>query len=1659
MDCRKNSILLFELNKENDSEYDLKLYRNQDKYKMDYFEKLKPNTKINKKENEKSLKGAENQVKKILSNFMRTYELEANEYDNGNNQINDLKKISSIDKNSIKKKKIKKIRTVEFRKRKNENSNKTNIDYSIGNENIKNNNTPNSPGFSDKKVKKLNSNESRKSKYYSPKILKKVKYFKDDKNNEIHHLRMRLDGNKKIIKVKRFYSWKIRKISKNYSNSINFYELNNKSPVKKTKTQKRIKNYISFREEEIISNHNKKNEKRKNELLPNKNSDNNKTNNNKLLIPEKELIYPYLKKSNLYQGNHMLEYNRYDIKSESDYANLISNKNNKYNKMTSGIKKIIQQFPHSNTMGCSHHAQNQTLGNGSKKKLINTIKDIKPLIIKKQTKKSSSSNEEYSFHSLKRKSIMICEKYRKLLHKGALYDSLDDEEFEDEEDINKYYIDPNSYFCFCFDSISFIFNIFTFVEIPFYLAMNLNFCRTNKFSFHDIVNIFNEIINILDFLFGFFLAFYNMEEQLIKKNNKIIKKYLLGWCLFDLISAIPFYSLIKVFEPICNNNSNSLYYNYVLDNSYHLFICNRILKIIKIFIKNQSWKYISNKLTYFWNVTINICLIIFAINYTACLYIFIARNSYPNWILKAGLEINEFEKIYICAIYVLIVTLTTVGYGDITCCSLKERIFQVFLLIIGIIAYSWLISSFSNLVQKINEKSVDYEKKKSILDEIKFNNPNLSDSLYGKILKYLKFRHYHEKNLKSNIFDCLPVGLKNNLIYEMYKPIIKNFIFFKNFQNTDFIVQVITCFKPILAYKNYMLVNEGDLIEDIIFVKHGVLSVELSLNVTNPQENIDKYLTNNKSEKSKDKLKNKLSSNKHDTLSSFVGETSKNLNSLIYNSGINSSFKCRSSVFGRTTLINLKPMKDEKVNVKVLCIRDNEHFGDVLMFLEERSPLQVRVRSKKCELFFLKKIDALKISTSYPHIWKRINKKSVYNFKQIKKYIKKIVEIYCSVKGDIGKNSKNEDGFVGEFGLKKSEKWIHPKNNDLNNSALNSINKYINEDINYSEREIGIRTNNFFLKKYGLDGNNLNDNKNKIFSEKRCHSFKLKNIDFESLFFPKNHLSFSDSSSSFDMRQEKKQKKKIRNRNSLKEELSTKILDVFNNNYTYYKNIKKQNKGPPISIIAEETDKDFCISKIKDNVNNDSIYKNSINSKNKMLENGSINSTIKRETKSEPKRKNINQKEKKSLFTLSNVNYNNNYRKIKNSEILENSSEEYNSPIYYDSTINNEIYPGETLEINNEENLLNKKLNKNDNKKYDIKNFYNINFNIEQNKKSNKIDKLLKYFEEENKFQPKKVSQKESLCNKSSKHLSIRINNSNKAILHPEIESSNDTSKNDLYTHLKTIFFDNTLFSINNNISFMINSSYDNYNKISGEKLIKSKNLQNKLKEFLIKETFNVSNGDNKNTGNHIINKNKTSEPLKNQNKGSIKINFNKKKLTSSIVHNTTKINYINNIPFLKNNIKKPQKSISTEEVKKIISVDTNTEKKSKDYNKIFQRNINQFRNKFSIKKSSKSFVNTPKYTNHLNIYHNKSLNSFDISKDFNLQTRKVVTRRAKTKRKNSFIISSSKARKRKDSLLTLIGYNIKTTNQQLNDPDVFYNNYFNNILKEEMKEKNKKKY
>ena len=47
------------------------------------------------------------------------------------------------------------------------------------------------------------------------------------------------------------------------------------------------------------------------------------------------------------------------------------------------------------------------------------------------------------------------------------------------------------------------------------------------------------------------------------------------------------------------------------------------------------------------------------------------------------------------------------------------------------------------------------------------------------------------KKDKSSLINVLPHTVQKSLLYEMYKPIIENFNFFKDFKNSEFVNRVI----------------------------------------------------------------------------------------------------------------------------------------------------------------------------------------------------------------------------------------------------------------------------------------------------------------------------------------------------------------------------------------------------------------------------------------------------------------------------------------------------------------------------------------------------------------------------------------------------------------------------------------------------------------------------------------------------------------------------------------------------------------------------------------------------------------------------------------------------------------------------------------------------
>ena len=672
-----------------------------------------------------------------------------------------------------------------------------------------------------------------------------------------------------------------------------------------------------------------------------------------------------------------------------------------------------------------------------KNKLIDmttVIQDNRSLILNHKHKNSDifAIEEESSFikktrkkkkKKIKRKKTDI-NKDRKIIRKKPLFDSLDeDEEIQENED-DYYYFNPEGNFILTLDTFMLISSFICFIYTPIQIAMSKCFC-IDEVSFIKILLIIIDFIFIFDFFINFFRAYYNYEYKLIKNNKQILKKYFLGYFSIDLLEAIPFNLLITYFclnekkykpdGPLCFANGINGVFSTIK-------VCSalKIMKVLKVMNKkrNSAYNYLLDiddhlfeRLFSLFNFTF---VSLAAMNVFICLHIFIGNQSYPNWIIANDLANKPFSHIYVAALYGIIETLTTVGYGDVISDSFTEIIFQIILLSIGIVAYSWLITIIGNYVKNESKAEIKHSKDLTMLEEIRIEFPKMSFKLYNKIHQHLQSVSNQQKKIDLNILvNSLPYSIKNMVLFKIYDKYIKRFKFFIGCDNTDFISRVLTNFIPLFSMKKALLIRERENVENIFFVKSGKLSLNVILDRNNIKESIRSYIF----EKFDDVVENETNEDKTISQNSKVIKESINGKIEKVQEGIQSIFNPkRQSMTGQSyheSRIEQEIGKCdlggndedfEEANYKflrIIEIKRNEHFGLAYMLQNKPSPLSLRVTSKKADLFILRKHDVINISKAYPSMWNKIYDKSMYNMTALSKKTVQILKRYCSCHGII----------------------------------------------------------------------------------------------------------------------------------------------------------------------------------------------------------------------------------------------------------------------------------------------------------------------------------------------------------------------------------------------------------------------------------------------------------------------------------------------------------------------------------------------------------------------------------------------------------------------------------------------------------------------------------
>lgn len=223
---------------------------------------------------------------------------------------------------------------------------------------------------------------------------------------------------------------------------------------------------------------------------------------------------------------------------------------------------------------------------------------------------------------------------------------------------------------------------------------------------------------LADIVISCYTAYYDDSDGLIVEGAKIRRHYLRTWCMIDVSSCFPGNYISYAMEDNSSGSSSS--------RSIKLLRMLRLLKLLRLarinrLIKKYEEEFASLMTTF--KLAKLIIIIIVVGHWLSCLFYYVGSIDYSDTMLDPGLDdggeravgwvarqfsANEcpagrclWQK-YVTAFYWAVMTMTTVGYGDIVPATKYEMLTCIVAMIIGGFVFGMIVGNLAELSKRAN---------------------------------------------------------------------------------------------------------------------------------------------------------------------------------------------------------------------------------------------------------------------------------------------------------------------------------------------------------------------------------------------------------------------------------------------------------------------------------------------------------------------------------------------------------------------------------------------------------------------------------------------------------------------------------------------------------------------------------------------------------------------------------------------------------------------------------------------------------------------------------------------------------------------------------------------------------------------------------------------
>lgn len=354
---------------------------------------------------------------------------------------------------------------------------------------------------------------------------------------------------------------------------------------------------------------------------------------------------------------------------------------------------------------------------------------------------------------------------------------------------------PDDPFRVFWDIMTLMFIMYDLIVMPFELSFGIvegNFLLT--------MDIIVTIFFLLDIIVSFHTAHY-VDGVLVFSRKETRRAYLHGWFWADLIASFPYqWTNDNVEDP---NEDQTAYFNRLQGRYLTAKSFLRLIKLVR-FIRVVKLKKIVEKLHGSFDIhnqvivgainLLKLCLFItFLAHWCACgWYMFVLGSDGENYLAKLDLDESSLDTQYITTLYYTLTIMLTVGFGDITPQNKKEKIYSMFVMLLGGCVFGYVMNYIGIIVYSLEDEKSKVMKKVSSLSKY-MQKEGLAKDVQHDVKKYLEFLFESEKKIKEtdkDLINMLSTDLKGR-VYEQIngKLVYGNSVLMENFSK-KFLYQI-----------------------------------------------------------------------------------------------------------------------------------------------------------------------------------------------------------------------------------------------------------------------------------------------------------------------------------------------------------------------------------------------------------------------------------------------------------------------------------------------------------------------------------------------------------------------------------------------------------------------------------------------------------------------------------------------------------------------------------------------------------------------------------------------------------------------------------------------------------------------------------------------------